>query len=92
MEVALHYGKILGNVVATKKANGMGGFSLKVLQPLNDSHEPVGEPIVAADELASRPGDFVLWVASREAALACTETFVPVDAAVVGLIDEGARS
>lgn len=91
MGEALHYGKVLGTVVSTKKANGLEGVVLKVLQPLNNSHEPIGEPLVAADELGARPGDFVLWVSSREAALALTESFTPVDAAIVGLIDEGAK-
>ena len=76
----------------TTKATGMEQLSLKVLQPLDKQQEPTGEPIVAADELSSRPGDLVMWVASREAALSLTETFVPVDAAVVGLVDKGAKA
>ena len=78
-------------MVATQKSSGMNRVSFKILQPLDADHKPSGEPIVAADELASRPGDLVMWVASREASLALTETFVPVDAAVVGLVDHGAH-
>ena len=35
----------------------------------------------------SGPGDVVFLVGSREAALACDPTFVPVDAAIVGFVD-----
>jgi ethanolamine utilization protein EutN len=34
------------------------------------------------------PGELVYIVASREAALACPETFVPVDHAITGIVDE----
>jgi ethanolamine utilization protein EutN len=34
------------------------------------------------------PGELVYIVASREAALACPEKFVPVDHAVVGIVDQ----
>jgi ethanolamine utilization protein EutN len=34
------------------------------------------------------PGELVYIVASREAALACPDTFVPVDHAIVGIVDE----
>ena len=34
------------------------------------------------------PGDLVFLVGSREAALACDPFFVPVDAAIVGIVDE----
>jgi microcompartment protein CcmK/EutM len=33
------------------------------------------------------PGELVYFVASREAALALPEPFVPVDHAIVGLVD-----
>ena len=33
------------------------------------------------------PGDLVYLVGSREAALACDPWFVPVDAAIVGIVD-----
>jgi len=34
------------------------------------------------------PGDLVYLVGNREAALALPKTFVPVDAAVVGIVDQ----
>jgi ethanolamine utilization protein EutN len=40
-----------------------------------------------ADTVQSGPGDIIFWVGSREAALAMPETFVPIDAAIVGHVD-----
>jgi ethanolamine utilization protein EutN len=34
------------------------------------------------------PGQLIYWVQSREAALALEPWFVPVDDAIVGLVDE----
>ena len=34
------------------------------------------------------PGDFVFLVGSREAALVLDPSFVPVDAAIVGIVDD----
>jgi ethanolamine utilization protein EutN len=39
------------------------------------------------DVTQAGPGEHVFLVGSREAALACEPTFVPVDAAIVGIVD-----
>ena len=45
--------------------------------------------VVAADGTAQAgPGELVFVIASREAALALPERFVPVDHAIVGIVDE----
>ena len=47
-----------------------------------------GPPEVAVDTVSASPKSLVYLVGSREAALACDPWFVPVDAAIVGLVDE----
>lgn len=83
----MNLGKITGTVVATRKDPSLLGVKLLLLQPLNDKLEKLGDMIVAADPIGARPGDVVMWVASREASLALENKFAPVDAAVVGLVD-----
>ena len=83
----MNLGRILGTVVATKKDSSLLGVKLLLLQPLDDELNRVGDVIVAADPISARPGDIVMWVASREASLALENKFAPVDAAVVGLVD-----
>jgi len=84
----MHLGKVLGTVVATRKSVGLTGVKLYLLQPYDDEGKPCGDPIVACDTVGSRPLDEVMWVSSREASLALEEKFVPVDAAIVGIVDD----
>ncbi|MEM9291373.1 MAG: EutN/CcmL family microcompartment protein [Acidobacteriota bacterium] len=84
----MQLGKVIGSVVATVKVPGLEGVKLLLVQPLDRRREPKGRPVVAADAVAmAGPGEVVYYVASREAALACPEPFVPVDHAIVGLVD-----
>lgn len=85
----MHLARVIGTVVATVKYRGLEGIKFLILQPLDQRLQPKGEPVVAADGVAmAGPGDLVTYVASREAALALPETFVPVDHAIVGIVDE----
>ena len=80
---------VIGALVATQKYTGLEGVKLLVVQPLDRDGAPAGEPVIAADATrqAGR-GEQVFIVASREAAQALEITFVPVDHAVVGIVDE----
>ncbi len=83
------FGRVHGTAVCTVKYTGMKGIKLLIVQPLNKQLEPVAGLRVAADVVQAGPGDLVVMNRSREAALAMPEiTFVPVDLAVVGIVDE----
>lgn len=80
--------RVIGTVVATLKADGLEGVRLLIVQPLDRRHEAAGVPVVAADAIhTAGRGDLVKVVASREAAEALEVRFVPVDHAIVGLVD-----
>jgi len=80
--------RVIGTVVATQKAAGLEGVRLLVVQPLDRSRQPSGSPVVAADAVhMAGSGELVYVVAAREAALAMPEPFVPVDHAIVGIVD-----
>ena len=84
----MHLGRVLGAVVATVKAEGLDGVAFLLVQPLDKHQRDDGSPVVAADAVAmAGPGELVYYVASREAAEALSERFVPVDHAIVGLVD-----
>jgi ethanolamine utilization protein EutN len=85
---AMFLGRVIGTCVATRKAQGLEGVRLLVVEALDAHGARVGEPFVAADPLGAAPGERVYYVSSREASLALEEAFVPVDAAIVGLVDE----
>jgi len=85
----VYLARVIGTVVARRKYEGLEGQKLLVIQPLNRIDEPAGEPQVAVDTTAQAgEGELVWCVASREAALACRPWFVPVDAAIVGIVDQ----
>jgi len=83
------FGRVHGTAVCTLKYPGTEGVKLLVVQPLNKKLEPVGALQVAADVVQAGVGDLCVMVRSREAALAMTDVkFVPVDLALVGIVDE----
>lgn len=82
-------GRVIGTVVPAVITDGLAGTSLLWVQPLDRQCEPEGKPIVCADGTRmAGPGQVVYWVESREAALSLDPWFVPVDHAIVGLVDE----
>ena len=82
-------GRVKGSAVCTQKYPGTDGLKLLVVQQLNQRLEPVGALQVAVDVVDAGRGDLCVMVRSREAALAMPEIkFVPVDLALVGVVDE----
>jgi len=84
----MYLGRVIGTVVATVKYEGLTGYRLLVVEPIEDDGTVCGDPHVAVDVTQAGPGERVFLVGSREAALACEPSFVPVDAAIVGIVDE----
>ena len=83
--------RVIGTVVATVKSPGLEGVKLLVIQPLDRQQRPIGGQLVAADAIhMAGPGELVYFVAAREAAQAMPDPFVPVDHAIVGIVDAGA--
>jgi ethanolamine utilization protein EutN len=83
------FGRVKGTAICTLKYPGTEGLKLLVVQPLNKKLEPVGGLQVAADVVQAGTGDLCVMVRSREAALAMPDVkFVPVDLALVGIVDE----
>jgi ethanolamine utilization protein EutN len=82
------FGRVIGTLVATQQYAGLLGVKFLVVQLLDRNLRPQGDPVIAADGTAQAgPGEFVCVLGGREAALALPETFVPVDHAVVAIID-----
>jgi len=84
----MYLGRVIGTVVAERKYTGLQGRKLLLVQPLDDKLENAGAIEVAVDTVQAGPQDLVYLVGSREAALALEPSFVPVDAAIVGIVDQ----
>lgn len=82
-------GRVIGRLVASVVTPGLEGVPLLWVQPLDKHAQPSGLAFVCADGTRmAGPGELVYWEASREAALTLSPSFVPVDHAVVGLVDD----
>ncbi len=82
-------GRVIGTVVPAVVTAGMAGVPLLWVQPLDKRGRDEGRPIVCADGTRMAGlGETVYWEASREAALTLDPSFVPVDHAVVGIVDD----
>jgi ethanolamine utilization protein EutN len=83
----MYLGIVTGTVVAERKASGLEGKKILLVQPVDENSKPLGDIQAAIDTVQAGVGDLVYLVGSREAALACDPWFVPVDAAIVGIVD-----
>jgi ethanolamine utilization protein EutN len=84
----MHLARVIGAVWATQKVDTLKGYRMLVVQPLTHTLAERGRPLVAVDTVSAAPGQIVFIVNAREASKALEETFNPVDAAIVGIVDE----
>ncbi len=84
--------RVIGRVVSTRKLAGLEGVPLLVVERVDDQLQPTGETLVAVDGIGSGPDDLVMLEEGREAALSLEETFVAVDAAIVGHVEQVAST
>lgn len=80
-------GQVIGRVVATQKYEEFKGERFLVVQPMDWSREPAGEPLIATDSVGSGAGEFVVYVESREAGVALGDPVPPSDASICAIID-----
>lgn len=82
-------GRVIGTVVATRKDPSLEGVQLCVVQPVDRHLKAAGRPLVASEAARSRSvGDIVFYVTSGDAVYSHPEgRGMPVDAAIVGMVD-----
>lgn len=85
--------RVIGSVVSTKKDEIMRGRKLLILRPLLIDEQnpaqfkPGQSTIVAVDALGAGSGDLVLFCQGSSARQASGMKPLPIDAAVIGLVD-----
>ena len=81
--------RVVGDVVATRKHEALRGPALLLVQPIDGAGAAQGSPLLAVDAAQAGPGDRVLLVMeARAAATALRRRTAPVEAAVVGVVDQ----
>ena len=79
----------IGNIWATRKDENLSGLKLLVVQPLNLlKDQPIDTPIVAADIIGAGVGEKILYVGGSSARGAAGGPHIPVDATIVGIVDD----
>ena len=93
--------RITGSLVATQKVASMVGQKLLIVEPLRVNEKdqsglvPTGRTFVAVDTVGAGEGEVVLCVQGSSARFTPETKQLPIDAAVIGIIDQvnvGAKS
>jgi ethanolamine utilization protein EutN len=79
--------KIVGTVVATRKDPRLVSCKLLVARPMDPRGKAEGSYLVAIDTVDAGVGETVLIVSGSSARMAAGLKDCPVDAAIVGIID-----
>lgn len=86
-------GKVVGSVVSTRKNENLIGSKFMVIQPVEEIEDGKLEfddkIIVAVDNVGAGIGETVLVATGSAARIGCGMADSPVDAAIVGIIDNG---
>ena len=80
-------GRVVGSAWATQKYEGLTGSKMLIVQPVDKARRPVGRPAVAVDVVDAGVGDLVFMVRAREASVALPVKGLPVDLAIIGIVE-----
>ncbi len=81
-------GKVIGSIVSTRKNENLVGNKFMLVEPL----EVIGDTtnrIVAVDNIGAGIGEIVLVAIGSAARIGCGMETAPIDAAIVGIVDDG---
>ena len=86
--------KITGSVVSTQKVASLVGQKLLIVEPLRvdeqdqKSLKPTGRSFVVVDTVGAGEGEVVLCVQGSSARYTPETKTLPVDAAIIGIVDQ----
>lgn len=81
-------GTVVGSIVSTRKHDALVGNKLLVVKPLKQTENGQSK-IVAVDVVGAGVGEIVLVATGSSARYAADNKNAPIDAAIVGIVDEG---
>lgn len=76
-------GKVVGSVVSTRKNENLVGSKFMIIEPQDG-----GKTFVAVDNVGAGIGENVLVATGSAARIGCGHNTAPIDAAIVGIIDD----
>jgi len=81
--------KVVGSVVSTRKSEKLVGNKFMIVELLQNDHGGISR-FVAVDKIGAGIGEVVLVALGNAARIGCEADNSPIDAAIVGIVDEGA--
>lgn len=81
-------GKVVGSVVSTRKNENLIGSKFMVIEPIAELSNK-NEKFVAVDNVGAGIGEMVLVATGSAARIGCGMANSPIDAAIVGIVDNG---
>lgn len=81
-------GKVVGSLFSTRKSEKLVGNKFMIVE-LVESMRNTGSRLVAIDIIGAGIGEYVLVAQGSAARIGCDMADAPIDAAIVGIIDEG---
>lgn len=81
-------GKVVGSLFSTRKSEKLVGNKFMIVEPV-ESMQGTDARLVAIDIIGAGIGEYVLVAQGSAARIGCDMADAPVDAAIVGIIDEG---
>ena len=83
-------GKVVGSVVSTRKNEKLIGNKFMIVEVV-DKMRATEQQLIAVDNIGAGIGEYVLVAQGSAARIGCDMKDAPVDAAIVGIIDDGTR-
>jgi ethanolamine utilization protein EutN len=81
-------GRVVGNVVATRKHEKLEAKALLLVQPISLNGENEGDPLLAVDTVGAGAGETVIVVIEgRSTSQAMGRKQSPANAAITGIVD-----
>ena len=81
--------KLIDNIWATRKSELLNGYKLMVVEVIGGTD--AGKRLVAVDVISAGIGDRVLVTMGSSARKMFEDDNIPIDAAIIGIIDEDCR-
>lgn len=81
-------GKVKGSVVSTRKSDNLVGNKFMIVE-ISEHMQGSAKQLIAIDKIGAGIGDFVLVAQGSAARIGCGMENAPIDAAIVGIIDDG---
>lgn len=80
-------GKVVGTVICTRKNANLVGNKFLIVDPM-EKMASAADRIVAVDNVGAGIGEIVLVATGSAARVGCSNETSPVDACIVGIVDD----